>query len=179
MVTQPARSTPLAVVRRDVSARSGAYAGHRGPVVLATAGQSHNGAAVVTAQRLADQLHVPLEVVCVVESTAPGAPAIHRFGPHGCEIDDVQRHAAATTASDYVTRFGGGAAPPRVHVRCGGVATEISRFARDVSATVIVMGADADAGARDASSSGPAAQVVRSAHCPVMAVPSSDADAPR
>jgi len=169
MVSLSERSTSFAIAPSGLTRGFQPRVHRRGPVVLATNGRSRNGAAVATAQQLAGQLDVPLEVVCVLEPAAAEASVADRLGSSSVPVDEIRRYAAETAASDYVVRFGGGATPPRVHVRCGAVATEISRFALEVSATVIVMGAPPGS-TEGAPSSDAAAQVGHSAHCPVVTV---------
>ena len=113
----------------------------RGPVVLASDGTSQSGAVVVAAQLVAARLDVPLEVVSVLEPTPGYTTSVPEVVvPNDPTIDESRGEARETAVCDYFCRWSGGATPPRVHVRFGSVATEISRFAREVSATMVVMG---------------------------------------
>ena len=112
----------------------------RGPVVLATDGTSRTGAPVVAAQLLAARLDLPIEIVTVVEPTPTFSSAPDVVIALDAATDERRRHARETSVRDYVGRFAGGATPPRIHVRSGNVATEIARFARDTSATIVVIG---------------------------------------
>ena len=151
----------------------------RGPVVLATDGANRSGAAVVAAQLIADRLAVPLEVVSVLEAT-PGYVAVPEFViPSDPAIDEARGVSCETIVADYVTRFGGGAPPPPVHVRFGGIAAELSRFAREDSATLIVMGAAPHRRFRHVVSGDRAAQVLHSARCPVLSVAPTFSELPR
>jgi len=94
-------------------------------------------------------------------------------------IDDARRDAREKTVSDYIGRFSGGATPPSIHVRFGGVVAELSRFAREVSATIIVMGSAPHRRFRHVASGDRAAQVLHSAGCPVLSVPPTFSDLPR
>ena len=144
----------------------------RGPVVLATDGTSESGAAVVAAQLLAARLDVPLEVVSVLDPTPVYTTSVPEVVvPNDSTIDESRRETRETAVTDYFCRFSGGATPPRVHVRFGGIATEISRFAHEVSATMIVMGSAPHRRFRRIASGNRAARVLHSAPCPVLAVP--------
>jgi nucleotide-binding universal stress UspA family protein len=151
----------------------------RGPVVLATDGTSPSGAPVVAAQLLAARLDVPIEIVTVVEPAptfSPGPDVVIAFDPG---IEETRRDEQETMVSDYVGRFAGGAAPPRIHVRSGHVATEIARFARETSATIVVMGSAPHRRFRHTISGQRAAQVLHSAPCPVLSVPPTFTALPR
>ena len=150
----------------------------RGPVVLATDGHSRNGAVVTAAQILAAHLDVPLEVVSVLERLPTDAIPPEVYAPPNLVADETRRDARETMVTDYVCRFSGGATPARVHVRFGDVATEIDRFARDVSATMIVVGSAPHRRARHVVSGGRAAHILRDADCPVLSVPPSFSQLP-
>jgi nucleotide-binding universal stress UspA family protein len=151
----------------------------RGPVVLATDGTARSGATVVAAQLLAARLDLPLEVVSVLEPTPMFAAVPDVVIPSDPSIDEARRQARETSVSDYVSRFSGGATPPRIHVRFGSVAAEISRFARDVSATMVIVGSAPHRHFRRMASGDRAAQVLHSAYCPVLSVPPSFTALPR
>ena len=145
----------------------------RGPIVLATDGTSRSGATVVAAHLIASRLDVPLEVISVLEPTPMFAAVPDVVIPSDPSIDEARRQARETSVSDYVSRFAGGATPPRIHVRFGSVAAEISRFARDVGATMVVVGSAPHRHFRHMASGDRAAQGLHSAHCPVLSVPPS------
>jgi len=152
----------------------------RGPVVLATDGRSQSGAVVVAAQLIAARLAVPLEVVSVLEPTPVYTTSVPEVAvPNDPTIDESRRDAREIAVSDYFSRFSGGATPPRVHVRLGSIATEVSRFAREVSATMVVMGSAPHRRFRRVASSDRAAHVLHSAPCPVLAVPPTFWELPR
>jgi nucleotide-binding universal stress UspA family protein len=172
MVTLSERSIGLAVKSGDRLGRLSPNPVRRGPVVLATDGTERGGSAVVAAQLLAAHLDLPLEVVTVLEPTPIYAvpEVVIASDP---AIDEARRQARETAVADYVCRFSGGATPPRIHVRFGSVAAEISRFARDVSATMVVLGSAPHRRFRHMASGDRAAQVLHAAQCPVFSVPPS------
>lgn len=151
----------------------------RGPVVLATDGMSQTGAPVVAAELLAARLDLPLEVVTVMEPLPTFTSAPDVIIPLDPSIDEARRTDRETRVSDYVGRFSGGASPPPVHARFGHVPTEISRFARDMSATIIVMGSAPHRRFRHMVSGERVAQVLHSAPCPVLSVPPTFTALPR
>jgi len=143
----------------------------RGPIVLATAGSSSSGAPVLAARLLAAQLDVSLEVVTVLEPIPAYAGSPLAAPVSRADIDDARRDARETIVQDYVARFSGGAAPARVHVRFGSVAQQIARGARDLAATLVVVGAAPRERLRRVVAGELAAHVLRSADCPVLSVP--------
>jgi nucleotide-binding universal stress UspA family protein len=151
----------------------------RGPVVLATDGSSRYGAVVVAARLLASRLDLPLEVVSVLEPDTGYSTPPQLDVPSTPEILEGRRDTREMAVSDYVCRYSGGATPARIHVRSGNVATEIARFAREVSATIIVVGSAPHRRFRHWISGARAAQVLRSADCPVLSVPPSFTEFPR
>jgi nucleotide-binding universal stress UspA family protein len=152
----------------------------RGPVVLATDATSWSGAVVVAAQLIAARLDVPLEVVSVLEPTPIYTTSIPEVVvPSDPAIDETRRDTREIVVSDYVCRFSGGATPSPVHVRFGSVAAEVSRFAREVSATMIVMGSAPHRRFRRVASGDQAAHVLHSAPCPVLSVPPTFRQLPR
>jgi hypothetical protein len=135
----------------------------RGPVVLAIDGTECGGSAVVAARMIAARLDLPLEVITVLEPT-PMSSATLDVGVRGDPADDdARRQTREIAVTDYVCRFSGGDTPPRVHVRVGNVSDEISRFARAVFATTVVLG-DGLTGNRPSSPSdiGPVSQLTDS-----------------
>ena len=179
MVTLAERSTRELFAPGTQSRRARANPVRRGPVVLATDGTSKTGATVVAAQLLAARLDLPLEVVTVLEPTPiyPSSPDV--VVPYDPEMDEARRYARETLVTDFVCRFSGGATPARVHVRFGNVASEISRFALEISATVVVIGSAPHRRLRRLVSGNQAAHVLRSAQCPVVSVPPTFTALPR
>jgi nucleotide-binding universal stress UspA family protein len=172
---QPTRDVALGVLPTYVVANPI----RRGPVVLATDGTSETGAPVVAAQLLAARLDLPLEVVSVLEPlpTFSFAPdVVVALDP---AIDESRRDERETSVRDYVGRFAGGAAPPPINTRFGHVATEIARFARETSATIIVMGSAPHQRFRHVVSGERAAQVLHSSPCPILSVPPTFTALPR
>jgi nucleotide-binding universal stress UspA family protein len=173
------RSTHTAMTPGARPARLPANPARRGPVVLATDGASSNGAVVVAARLIASRLDLPLEVVSVLEPTPIYTAVPEVVVQSDPAIDEVRGEARETMVSDYVGRFSGGATPPHVNVRFGGVVAEISRFARDVSATMLVMGSAPHRRFRHVASGDRAAQLLHSAGCPVFSVPPTFSELPR
>ena len=171
MVSLSERSTRFTAAPADRSRRIIANPLRRGPVVLATDGTSRSGAAVVAARLLAARLDVPVEVVSVLDPSPLFAPVPDVLIPSDPALEDARRTEREITVSDYVSRFSGGATPPRVHVRVGGVSAEISRFAHDVSATIVVMGSAPHRRFRRLTSGDRAGRVLHSVPCPVLSVP--------
>lgn len=151
----------------------------RGPVVLATDGTSRSGAPVLAAQLLARHLDHPLEVVTVLEPIPVYDNMFDADALDSPAIDEARRDAREIAVRDYVGRFSGGALPTGVHVRGGSVAPEIAQFARELSATVIVVGAAPHRRLRHVVSGARASHVLRSADCPVLSVPPTFSRLPR
>ena len=177
MVTLSERSAMM-TVQPGLSRRVHTNPMRRGPVVLATDGTALGGAAVVAAQLIAARLDLPLEVVTVLEPTPIFSAAPDVVVVSDPSIDEARRQACETTVTDYICRFSGGAPPPGVHVRFGGVAAEISRFAQERSATMVVLGSAPHRRFRHMASGDRAAQVLHSARCPVLSVPPSFTELP-
>jgi nucleotide-binding universal stress UspA family protein len=174
------KSHAAAMAPRSGTERAASNPVRRGPVVLATDGrQSRNGAVVAAAQLLAVHLDVPLEVISVLDRLPTDAFPPDVFAPPNFVVDETRRDACETTVTDYVCRFSGGATPPRVHVRFGDVATEVDRFAREVSATMIIVGSAPHRRAKHVVSGGRAARILRDAECPVLSVPPTFSRLPR
>jgi nucleotide-binding universal stress UspA family protein len=161
MVTLPERSKRVMHAHSDH-----AKPARRGPVVLATDGTSPSGAVVLAARLLADRLDVPLEVVSVLEPGPTGSPPPRLDVHDDAENVEARHRVRETKVRDYVCRYSGGAAPARIHLRDGDAATQIAEFARDVSATMIVVGS-----VRRRLSGAKTARVLRGAKCPVLSVP--------
>lgn len=177
MVSLPDRSIRLTVASGDRGTPANPI--RRGPIVLATDGIGRCGAAVVAAQMVAARLDLPLQVISVLEPTPTYStiPDVLILSDPG--IDEVRRHGQEITVRDFVSRFAGGATPPRVRVRFGDVAAEIGRFAREVSATMVVMASPRHRRLRRMPAGDRAAQVLHSANCPVLSVPPTFSALPR
>ena len=145
----------------------------RGPVVLATDGTSDLGAPVLAAHLIATRLGLPLEVITVLDRS----PATI-IAPDSMP-EELRRNARETSVRDYVARFLGGATPPPIHVRFGRLATDVARFARDMSATIVVMGSAPQHRFRHVVSGQRAAQVLHTATCPVLSIPPTFSALPR
>jgi nucleotide-binding universal stress UspA family protein len=171
MVSLSERSIRFTAIPGDRPRRITANPLRRGPVVLATDGTSRSGAAVVAARLIATRLDVPLEVVSVLEPAPIYAPVPDVLIPIDPALDDARRTEREIVVTDYVSRFSGGATPPRVHVRVGSVSAEISRFAEDVSATIVIMGSAPHRRFRRITSGDRAGRVLHSVPCPVLSVP--------
>ena len=153
--------------------------GRRGPIVLATDATGMGGAPILAARLLAARLDVSLEVVTVLDPPMPYPDAFNIGMPCDSAADEERRGARETVVSDWVARFSGGAAPARVHVRVGDVTQEIARFAREISATVVVVGAAPHRRLRHVVSGQRAAQLLRLTECPVLSVPPTFTALPR
>jgi nucleotide-binding universal stress UspA family protein len=179
MVSLSERSIRFTAAPGERSRRVNANPLRRGPVVLATDGTSRSGAAVVAARLLATRLDVPLEVVSVLDPSPIYAAVPDVLMPVDPTLDDTRRRDRETAVTDYVSRFSGGATPPRVHVRVGSVSAEISRFAEDVSATMVIMGSAPHRRFRRIMSGDRAGRVLHSVPCPVLSVPPTLTALPR
>ena len=139
----------------------------RGPVVLAVTGTTATPA-VLAARTLADRLNVPLRVITVLEAAeyhTAGVgmwpiplmpePEIRQAHEQG-----VRRHLVQTLQSEEWT----------LEIRVGQTAREIRNFARDIGATVIVMGAAPHRVLGQTVAGTRASQVLRGAPCPVLSV---------
>ena len=151
----------------------------RGPVVLATDGESHTGATVAMAQLIAARHGLPLEVVSVFDRTPTYGSSPDATISTNPTIDEMRRTTCETRVKDYLARFSGGAPTPRVHVRFGRVTSEIARFAREKSATVVVIGAAPHERFGHVTSGGRAARVLHDIPCPVLSVPPMHTALPR
>jgi nucleotide-binding universal stress UspA family protein len=151
----------------------------RGPVVLATDGSSTRGATVVAAHLLATHLGLPLEIVTVVEPI-PMYPYNRALvaGMYGPLAVEEMGNAQEAVVAEHVRKYTG-ANPARVHVRSGAPAHEIARFAREVSATLIVVGAAPHQRLRHTVSGERASRILRWADCPVLSVPPTFSTLPK
>ena len=95
MVTLSERPATTTVRPGHSSARVPTNPMRRGPVVLATDGTAHDGAAAVAAQLIAARLNLPLEVVSVLE----GLPTL--LGAPPATSDERHREARATSVRGW------------------------------------------------------------------------------
>ena len=179
MVNLPERTLRLTVAAGDRVGRTRGNPMRRGPVVLATDGSSRSGAAVAAARLLAARLDVPIEVISVLEPSPAYAAVPDVLIEADPVINESRRLARETAVRDYVSRFSGGAAPARIHVRFGNVATEVSRFVRGVAATAVVMGSAPHRSFNGMTSGDRAAQLLHLLECPVISVPPGFTSLPR
>lgn len=167
--------TAPAAGNRDV-ARNPA---RRGPILLATDGTSKSGAPILAARLIADRLGVPLEIVTVLNPQLVYGMGVEAAPMYMPELDDARRDARETAVKDYVARFADDAPPVPMHVRIGGVASEIAEVARERSATLVVVGSAPHQRLTRIVAGERAAQVLRVADCPVLSVPPGFAALPR
>jgi nucleotide-binding universal stress UspA family protein len=143
----------------------------RGPIVLALHGSEPGKASIVLAHRLAERLHVGLEVITVGEALAvppgigmtPVPITYEHFAP--VQEDIVRAKVRDVCGEDW-----------HLAIRYGIPAREIPRLAQEVNATLIVVGAAPHRGLRHQVSGVRAMQVLRRATCPVLSI-APDADA--
>jgi nucleotide-binding universal stress UspA family protein len=155
--------TPTAVTPVDPT-----YPFRNGPVLLATDGTEESDAPLIAARALAARLHLPLEVVSVLEPMPIYAGSGDAELPLLMEAD--RRLVREASVRRYVDILTPAAERWRFHLRCGSTAHEIAAVARERTASVVVVGASPHrrfgatvAGAR-------AAQVLRRVDCPVLSV---------
>jgi nucleotide-binding universal stress UspA family protein len=148
-------------------------------VVLATDGTSGTGAPVAIAQLLAARLELPLEIVSVLEpAPAFGSSPDIVIGANPT-VDEMRRETFEAHVRAYIARFAVEATPANVHVRFGDVTTEIARFAREMSATIVVMGAAPHDRFGHVVSGHRAGQLLVAAPCPILSVPPTMTALPR
>lgn len=151
----------------------------RGPVLLASDGTETTGAPVLAALVLAERLGVPLEVVTVLEPLPLYGGGLAMGMAVTSEVEEARRDAREAAVMSYVARFSGGASPPLLHTRYGSISHETARVARERSATVVVVGAAPHHRLTRIIAGERAAQVLRTADCPVLSVPPGFGDLPR
>jgi nucleotide-binding universal stress UspA family protein len=173
--TRMARAVALGIKAVHVTANPA----RRGPIVLATDGTSTSGAAVAAAQALGERLDLPIAIVSVLERLPTFTSGPDVIVPIDPAVDDQRARDCETHVSDYVARYAGGTAPALVHVRFGDVATEIARFARERSATLVVMGSSPHRRFQHMVSGKAVSEVLGLASCPVLSVPPTFASLPR
>lgn len=142
----------------------------RGPILLATDGTGPSGAPVTAARMLSEQLGLPLEVVSVLEPDVLAGAALGGSPVCWPEIEDARRKRRLSEVHDYVARFSGGEAPPRVFIRYGAIADEIARAARERSATIVVVGSSPHQRLSRVIAGERAVNVLRSSSVPVLSV---------
>lgn len=142
----------------------------RGPVMLATDGTG-SGTAVLAARLVAERLGVPLEVVTVVDPQPMYGGSAWSTSTFLSDVDDLRRIRRVETVHGFLARFSGGAAPPSIHVRFGGIAEEIANVASERNATLIVMGAAPHHRGSRTLGGERAVHVLRNSTVPVFSVP--------
>jgi len=148
-----------------------------GPILLAIHGEEPTSAAMITAQRLAEQNELGLRVVTVVEfvhqfSGAPGLPPTDPVPPAAFtypQTEAVRRRLAEAL---------GATAKWSLDIRFGSPAREIARAAQEVDATFVVVDSAPRHGVRHVVSGARALQIVGRSPCPVLSVAPSYAFPP-
>lgn len=148
-----------------------------GPVLLASHGTARDGTALRIASLLSHRLHVPLEVVTVLEPLPIYTGGDMGALPMGYEEGRLAEREAAVrqevaallpTPGDW-----------KLHVRFGSIARAIAEVGRERSASLIVIGAAPHRRLRHTIAGERAGQVLRAADCPVLSVaPGGRADLP-
>ena len=141
----------------------------RGPILLATDGAGRSGAAAVAARLLARRLDAPLEVVSVLEPQLAYGVALGGMPVYLPEIDETRRQVRTAAVLEYVAKFAEGDVPP-VRIRFGGIAEEIADVAREVDATLVVVGAAPHQRLNHIIGGERAVHVLRSSSAPVLSV---------
>jgi nucleotide-binding universal stress UspA family protein len=142
----------------------------RGPIVLATDGTGRDGETVLAARLIASRLDLAVEVISVIEPPPILSVDSHADAVLSSNAIDARRRTRETVVRDYVCRFSGGATPSRVHVRFGEISAEINRFAREVSATMVIVGSAPHERSGRRAAGDRAAHVLRWAPCSVLSV---------
>lgn len=138
-----------------------------GPVVLATHGNDGTDAPLTTAARFAKRLQEPLRVVTVVEPMPVygiGDVALPMF------VDEVQRANLEADVHRAMGDAGIGRDAWSLHTLFGSVARSIAAAARQYEASLIVLAAHPHHRPWSTVAGERAAQVLRSADCPVLSV---------
>jgi nucleotide-binding universal stress UspA family protein len=150
----------------------------RGPVVLAVTGRESSKAPVQLAKRLADKLGLELRIISVIEPVALYTEMVDLVSvPMWVEGETVE-----TRADNVRTYVGSAIANVRswnIDVRYGDPIREISRGAKELDATVIVVGASPRIRGHHVVSGQRAAQLLRMAQCPVLSVAPGQTELPR
>lgn len=144
----------------------------RGPIALAVHGSESSKAPIALAHRLAQRLHVRLEVVTVGE-TLGMLPDIG-MSPVSLVYQDFMPVQEAVVRADLHEVCG--SENWHLNVRYGFPAQEIALLAEEVNATLVVVAAAPNRGFRHHVSGVRAMQVLRHAPCPVLSV-AADSDA--
>ena len=179
MTSLPERLARTTVRLGDRPRRVGENPARRGPVILATDGTSRTGAPVAIAQLIAARLGLPIEVVSVLDPTPAFGSSPDIVLGRNPTLDQLRRETFETHVREHLARFSAGASPPLVHVRFGDVTAEIARVAREISATIIVMGAAPHERLGHMVSGGRAVDLLHVAPCPVLSVPPAFTTLPR
>lgn len=150
----------------------------RGPVLFATDGQDPAHTPAAAARRVAQRLGIPLEVVTVIEPAMTYVGTTELVAPPTGIAEDL-RLASEDRARRYVTAALGTEEANRIILRTGQIAAEVCRVARDIDATLIVLGAAPHRRFRHTVSGARAAQVLRRSPCAVLSVAPGQVAAPR
>lgn len=158
----------MATVTRDQCARiEGSL--RPGPVLLATAGNDVSDAPVIAARHVAERLGRPVKVVTVLKPSPCYGGTAAGLVPWMAYDDFLQ-----SAREEQVRHYLGQSAPPTeewpVTVRVGSVAHEIAATARELSASIIIVGATATPRRGHHICGDRAAKILRSADCPVLSV---------
>jgi nucleotide-binding universal stress UspA family protein len=150
----------------------------RGPVLLAIHGNESTAATITFARRLAQRLDTRVEVLTVFEPT-------RLYGSElgiGLASVPLPYEDVAPVQEELVRRKlreAYGNADWRLTSRYGQPGREIARFAEEVNATMIIVGASPHRTLRHEVSGVRALQVLRRAPCPVLSVAAEAASLPR
>jgi nucleotide-binding universal stress UspA family protein len=141
----------------------------RGPVLLATDAEGASGAPAVAARLLADRLAQPLHVVSVIDS-----PPVYTTAPDvALMVPSLTRERRAAAEGAVRRKLERAMEPGRawaLHLVDGSPAREICRTAREIDASIIVLGAGSRRRGRRVVSGALAAEVLRRAPCAVLSV---------
>jgi nucleotide-binding universal stress UspA family protein len=153
-------------------------AARRGPVLLALTGRESSKAPAEMAWRLAQKLGLELRIVSIIEPIALYTEMVDLVAvPMWIEGETVDSRA------DNVRGYMRTAVPAgqtwNVDVRYGEPIREISRAARELDATVIVVGASPRVRGHHVVSGQRAAQLLRVTQCPVLSVAPGQTELPR
>jgi nucleotide-binding universal stress UspA family protein len=143
-----------------------------GPIVVASCGRASSTGALRIAHRLALRRQIPLHVVGVTESLTVGAPERGSAGDGGNTSEsgasEVERNVRRQITE--VCRHGD---PVVLSIVSGPVAESVAGYARDMSASAVVLGSGSSArGSR-------ADRLARLITTPLLAVPADAVELPR